>query len=98
MSFRICKGVYYRTGGSKGHPVEHSTMQSLGTGTLYVTNKNLIFHSVMKGAKIPYKKIIGVTPYSDGLEINRDGANAKRLTMQGFDPWFIMNLLSMIAE
>lgn len=98
MSFRICKGVYYRTGGSKGHPVEHSTMQPLGTGTLYVTNKNLIFHSVMKGVKIPYKKIIGVTPYSDGLEINRDGANAKRLTMQGFDPWFIMNLLSMITE
>ena len=98
LSFRICRGVYYRTGGSKGHPVEHSTMQSLGTGTLFVTNKNLIFHSMMKGIKIPYKKIIGATPYSDGIEIHRDGTNAKRLTMQGFDPWFVMNLLSMIAE
>lgn len=98
MSFRICRGVYYRTGGSKGHPVEHSTMQPLGTGSLYVTNKNLIFHAMMKGVKIPYKKIIGATPYSDGIEIHRDGANAKRLTMQGFDPWFVMNLLSMIAE
>lgn len=98
MSFRICRGVYYRTGGSKGHPVEHSTMRPLGTGTLYVTNKNLIFHSMMKGVKIPYKKIIGATPYSDGIEIHRDGANAKRLTMQGFDPWFVMNLLSMITE
>ena len=48
--------------------------------------------------KIPYKKIIGVNPYSDGIEIHRDGATAKRLTMQGFDPWFLMNLLSMIAE
>lgn len=98
MSFRICRGVYYRTGGSKGHPVEHSTMQPLGTGTLFVTNKNLIFHSMMKGLKIPYKKIIGATPYSDGIEIHRDGANAKRLTFQGLDPWFIMNLLSMLAE
>lgn len=33
-----------------------------------------------------------------GIEIHRDGATAKRLTMQGFDPWFLMNLLSMIAE
>lgn len=98
MSFRICRGVYYRTGGSKGHPVEHSTMQPLGTGTLFVTNKNLIFHSMMKGLKIQYKKIIGATPYSDGIEIHRDVANAKRLTFQGLDSWFIMNLLSIIAE
>lgn len=98
MSFRICKGVYYRTGGSKGHAVEHSSMQPLGTGTLYVTNKNLVFHSMMKAVKIPYKKIIGMTPYSDGVEIHRDGANVKRMTIQGFDPWFVMNLMSMIAE
>lgn len=98
MSFRICKGVYYRTGGSKGHAVEHSSMQPLGTGTLYVTNKNLVFHSMMKAVKIPYKKIVGMTPYSDGIEIHRDGANVKRMTIQGFDPWFVMNLMSMIAE
>ena len=98
MSFRVCKGVYYRTGGSKGHAVEHSSMQPLGTGTLYVTNKNLVFHSMMKAVKIPYKKIVGLTPYSDGIEIHRDGANVKRMTIQGFDPWFVMNLMSMIAE
>mgnify|MGYP003434187556 FL=1 len=98
MSFRVCRGVYYRTGGSKGHAVEHASMQPIGTGTLYVTNKNLIFHSMMKGMKIPYKKIIGVNPYSDGIGIHRDGATAKRLTMQGFDPWFLMNAMSMIGD
>ena len=98
MSFRICHGVYYRTGGSKGHAVEHTFMQPIGTGTLYVTNKNLIFHSMMKGIKIPYKKIIGVNPYSDGIEIHRDGATTKRLTMQGFDTWFLMNAMSMIGD
>lgn len=98
MSFRICKGVYYRTGGSKGHAVEHSSMQQVGIGTLYVTNKNLVFHSMVKAIKIPYKKIVGITPYSDGIEIHRDGANVKRMTIQGFDPWFVMNLMSMIAE
>lgn len=53
---------------------------------------------MMKATKIPYKKIVGITPYSDGIEIHRDGANVKRMTMQGFDPWFVMNLMSMIAE
>ena len=46
-----------------------------------------------------------MTPYSDGLEVwyavgladNRDG-NAKRLILQGFDSWFIMNAMSLIAN
>ena len=96
FSFRIIKGVYYRTGQMKGHPVEHSSMEFNGTGALYVTNKNLIFYSTSKSVKIPYNKIIGLTPYSDGIEVHKDGTNQKRMTMQGFDPWFIMNLLSQI--
>lgn len=96
FSFRIMKGVYYRTGASKGHPVEHSSMEFQGQGSLYITNKNLIFYSPSKSAKIPFSKIIGLTPYSDGIEVHKDGANQKRMTMQGFDPWFLMNLLSQI--
>jgi len=42
--------------------------------------------------------MIGVTPYSDGIEIHRDGANAKRLTFQGFDSWFLMNIISLTAN
>jgi hypothetical protein len=98
FSIRIIKGVYYRTGQIKGRPVEHSSMVQLGIGSLYVTNKNLIFNSPTKGVKIPYTKIVGVTPYSDGIEIQRDGTNAKRLTAQGFDPWFIMNILSQVSN
>lgn len=95
-SYRVMKGVYYRTGSSKGHPVEHSTMEPSGTGSLILTNKNIIFYSSMKSAKIAYKKLIGVTPYSDGVELQKDGANAKRQVFQGFDSWFMMNLLSSI--
>lgn len=98
FSFRVCKGVYYRTGRTKGHPVERSSMELQGTGTLYVTNKNLIFWSQMKNVKIPFAKIIGFTPYSDGIEVHRDGATAKRLTLQGFDPWFIMNVISQLTN
>lgn len=95
FSFRVCKGVTYRTGQFKGHPVEHSYMEKVGTGTLFITTKNLIFYSESKSIKIPFNKIIGITPYSDGIEVHKDG-NAKRLTFQGFDCWFIMNVLSFI--
>ena len=98
FSFRIVKGVYYRTGGIKGKPIEKSSMNPIGIGTLYVTNKNLIFHSMTKGVKISYKKIIGLSPYSDGVEIQRDGANVKRLAIQGFDPWFFINVISLITK
>lgn len=96
FSFKVMKGVYYRTGRMNGHPVEHSSMQYQGQGSLYITNKNLIFYSSYKSAKIPFNKIIGLTPYSDGIEVHKDGANQKRMTMQGFDPWFLMNLLSQV--
>lgn len=95
FSVRICKGVYYRPGVSRAKPVEHNYMNLEGTGSLYITNKNLIFNSSTRGVKIPYTKIIGLTPYSDGLELNRDG-NAKRIVLQGFDSWFVMNVLSLV--
>ena len=97
LSVRICKGVYYRPSTGRMKPVEHSYMNLEGTGNLFVTNKHIIFNSPTKGVKIPYTKIIGVTPYSDGIELNRDG-NAKRMILQGFDSWFVMNLLSVVAN
>lgn len=94
--FRVMKGVYYRTGGSKGHPVEHSSMEKQGVGSLVLTNRNVIFYSTTRSSKTPYRKIVAVIPYSDGIELQRDGTGAKRLTFQGFDSWFMINLLSYI--
>ena len=37
MSFRIMKGVYYRTGGFKGYPVETTIIQKMGTGSVCFT-------------------------------------------------------------
>jgi len=97
FTFRIVKGVNYRTGGFKGHPVEHSYMDNTGTGSLYITNKHIIFHSSERSVKIPYKKIIGLNPYQDGMGVQQDGANAKKLIFQGFDCSFVMNVMSFIS-
>lgn len=96
VNIRIIKGVYYRIGQSKGKPVEHSYMNNIGTGTLFVTNKNLIFYSTLKSIKIPFTKLLGISPYSDGMEIHLEGANTKRTAMTGLDCWFLMNLIPLI--
>lgn len=96
LSFRLMKGVYYRVGQSKGHPVEHTSMEKQGEGCLYITNKHLIFHSENKAIKISYSTIISLNPYSDGIDVMKDGATTKKITFQGLDPWFIMNYISTL--
>ena len=97
-SFRVMKGVTYHTGGTRVQPIEHTYMDNKGNGKLYITTANLVFQGDTAAIKIPYNKLIGVTPYSDGIEVHRDGANAKRLAFQGFDSWFLMNVISIIAN
>lgn len=96
FSFRVMKGVTYRTGGFRGHPVETSYMDNMGIGKLCVTNKHIIFMGRERSIKVPYSKIIGINPYSDGMEVQRDGNNVKRLAFQGFDCSFVLNVLSIL--
>lgn len=96
MSYRVFKGMTYRTGSFKGRPVERSQMETVGVGSLVVTNKNFFFHCPTASVKIPYSKLIGVTPYSDGLEVHKEEAKPKRTVFQGFDAWFPMNVLGQV--
>ena len=97
VSVRVIKGVTLRTGKMKGKPVEHSYMNNMGTGELYVTNKHLIFQSPTKAVKVPFAKLIGITPYTDGIEVHKEG-DTKRLVLQGFDSWFVMCLLQIVNQ
>ena len=96
FSYRITKGLTFRTGSFKGRPVEKSFMENKGTGSLVITNKHFFFHCPTCSIKVPYNKLIGMTPYSDGLEIHKDEAKQKRIVFEGFDPWFTMNALNLL--
>lgn len=93
MSFRIAKGVYYRTGSFRGHPVETTEKVHLGTGTLAVTTKHLYFHGSRKAFRVRFDKIVSFTPFSDGVAIQRDAATAKPQFFITGDGWFTYNLL-----
>jgi hypothetical protein len=55
-----------------GESASHWEMVKLGMGMLAVTNKRLVFSSTDTTFAIPLGKIVGVTPYSDGIGVTRD--------------------------
>jgi len=98
VSIRIAKGLYYRTGGFKGRPVERTETVYGDTGLLGVTNKQIYFAGSRKSFRIRYDKIVSFTPYSDGIGVQRDAVSAKPQSFATGDGWFTYNLLSNLSN
>ncbi len=94
VSVRVMKGVYYRTGGFKGHPVETTVMQRIGIGSVCLTDKNLYFASPEKSLKVPYTKILSIDSYSNGIGLQKDGASDKPMFLEGLNSWFTYNVIA----
>jgi DNA polymerase III epsilon subunit-like protein len=50
--------------------------QVIDTGTIYVTNKRLIFNGNLKNTNIPYSKILSIKPYSNAVGIEKDSGRS----------------------
>lgn len=98
LSIRVMTGVYYRVGAFKGSPVTHQERVKIGTGSLYVTDKNLYFAGSTKSFRVPYSKIVAFDQFSDGIGIMRDAASAKPQIFVTHDGWFSCNLIMMLAQ
>jgi len=98
VSVRVARGVYYRIGGFRGYPVETTALQHVATGQLAITTKHMYFGSAQKTFRIPYTKILSVTPYSDGIAVHRDAASAKPQIFVTGDGWFIYNAVSHVVR
>ena len=98
VSIRVAKGVYYRTGGFRGTPVEHTERIHVDTGILAVTNKHVYFGGARKRFRVAFKRIISFEPFSDAIGIMRDAATAKPQIFVTGDGWFTYNLLSNLAN
>ncbi len=62
FSIRLGKGLYYRRSAFKGYPVTVTGPQLMGSGILYVTDRNLYFFSFNKTVRISYDKVISLLP------------------------------------
>ena len=98
VSVRIAKGVYYRTGRFKGERVQTEEMKELGTGVLALTTKHIYFHSSQRAFKVPFRKIVSLQTYEDGILVQRDGTTTRPQLFQGLDGWFASNIISHAAQ
>lgn len=98
VSFRIAKGVHYRTGSFKGRPVQITELKHQGNGMLALTNKQFYFHGGMKAFKLPYNKLVTMEVFEDGLRMQKDGVRSKPQTFRGADGWFVQNAVNIIMS
>ena len=102
VSLRIAKGVYYRIGSFKGHPVVTTRQTHVGEGALIFTNKHLFWvgDGTTKSLKMAWKKLIAVQGYSDGIGLQAEGARMKPMTFSfgSEDGWFAKNLAENIPR
>jgi hypothetical protein len=73
-------------------------MQPIDMEMLAVTNKHLYFQGGVTSFRIPFKKIVSFTPYSDGVGTQKDGAFSKPQIFVTQDGWFTLNLFRNLAD
>jgi hypothetical protein len=67
FSFRIAKGVRWHIGGSAGGFTSEKAYTPVSEGFLYLTNQRIAFLGRPKSLAFPWKKVLGVNPYQDGI-------------------------------
>jgi len=93
VSIKLMKGVYYRKSSFRGKPVKTLKTVPVGNGTLALTNKHLYFSSTNKNFRVRLDRVVTVTPYEDGIGIQKDGVSSKPMIFSNIDGWFYYNFI-----
>lgn len=73
---KIMKNVYYRAGSMKVQRITSEQLLQIDSGSLYITSKRIIFVGSKKNTNIQLSKVLSVTPYSDGVGIEKDSGKS----------------------
>jgi hypothetical protein len=67
----VMRGVYIRSGSFTPRRVTREELTFQDAGTLYFTNKRMIFMGMKKNVVLTRKSILGVNPMRDAIEIEK---------------------------
>lgn len=79
LSIRLIKGVSLHPSLFQSHPVIEKEMTKVDMGKLVITNKRIVFMGTAKDLTADYKKILEVTPFAEGFQIEREGRKTQEL-------------------
>lgn len=71
VSFRIARGVYYRVGATQPQRVTSKGLTEIDRGTLYLTNRRVLFDGERRNSTIPLSNLISFQVYADGLQLEK---------------------------
>jgi hypothetical protein len=72
LRVKICKGLYWNMGDYAVNRVAQDMLTPIDTGTVYITNKRILFNGEMKNVSIKLQKILDFTSYKDGVMVEKD--------------------------
>ena len=98
LRVKICKGVYWKMGDYAVNPITRDQLIQIDSGTVYVTNKRLLFTGTMKNASIRLAKILDFTPYNDGVLIEKDAGRSPVLGFSNNIDLFCASLARAIQD
>lgn len=79
---KVAKGFYLGSGSSSSRSYSVDTLTHIDTGTLYLTNKRIIFTGTTKNSTIPLGKIVDFIPDHEGVEISKETGKSPVLQMK----------------
>lgn len=89
------KGFYLKSG---NNITSSEILKLIDTGTLYLTNKRIIFAGSKKTSNIKTDKILELTPYTDGVEIRKETGKSPTLQMKHNADIFCIMLERLLGE
>lgn len=92
-SIRIAKGFYIRQNAFRGNPIEHTSLEHKDNGLLLLTDENIYYGGKYNIFKLPYNKILYISPNDDGITLQKDDSSAKPFVLSSEDAWFLYNVI-----
>ncbi len=95
FSVRLCRGLSYQVGSTRGQMVSRTAQVPVSHGTLTLTNQRLAFTGDRKSVAVPWQKLLECSLYSDGVRFVADGRSKPTLVIfDGRDGGEIVGLLA----
>lgn len=95
---KIAKGVYYRMGSISAKTISEDVWQVIDSGTIYLTNKRLIFMGSRGNKTIQITKILDICPYKNGVDIQKDAGKSPFLEFNRNVDIFSMMLVRLMNK
>lgn len=96
IGVRVAKGVTLRVGKAVPHYTESEEVVDISEGTLFVTNKKVVFDGDRRSTNITFGRLIAYHLYKDAIEIRKSSGKPDLFRLNPIDLEFLDALLQVI--